>query len=280
MNDNWVVHPSVENHKPDLEVFNNWNDLSAKEKLDFKIKSMNERVGDLNLTDQVNCDTCKNKGIIYYALDDYEMSKDCKCQTQRKIVYQLRKSGLLHEFKTRTFANFKTTENYQKVLKDAALDFLEKGKGNWFVALGQSGAGKTHICTAISEELIQRGYTFEYFPYARYINELTNGLRSFDQATKEDALYLLNRYKRAQVLYIDDLLKFDVRVDVIFDLIDYRYSNDLTTIISSERSMNELLGFDVAVAGRIKEKTGKNGKYLISIKNDPNRNYRMKEEQS
>ena len=48
-----------------------------------------------------------------------------------------------------------------------------------------------------------------------------------------------------------------------YELINYRYVKKLTTIISSEKQLDELMEIDSAIAGRINEMAGN---YLIKIK--------------
>ena len=65
-------------------------------------------------------------------------------------------------------------------------------------------------------------------------------------------------------------------INVAFELINYRYINPgLTTIISSERTLSELLEIDETTAGRIAECT-KLGGYCINLKKDASRNWRMR----
>lgn len=245
-----------------------FNEIAIK-----KVERMNSRVGSLDSYDGIDCKLCKNKGVIYYLEEFYdEALKECECLTQRKIHRELKNSGLEYEFKTKTFDAFKTKNLYQKIMKEKALHFIDSENPYWFTILGQSGSGKTHLCTAISNTLINQGKTFKYFPFARDIIRIANGLKSFNPVIKKEAEELIEEYKKVDVLYIDDFLKIKT-YDVVFELIDYRYSANLKTIISSELSIQELLDYDVAIAGRIREKSGE---FVVSIKNDPERNMRMK----
>lgn len=54
--------------------------------------------------------------------------------------------------------------------------------------------------------------------------------------------------------------------------INYRYANNLKTIISSERMISELLEIDEATFGRVVEKCGK---YLVNIVKDKSKNHRL-----
>ena len=57
-----------------------------------------------------------------------------------------------------------------------------------------------------------------------------------------------------------------------FELLDYRYNNDLITILSSELTFDRLLSLDEAIAGRIREKCGP---FLVNIARAAGKNYRL-----
>ncbi|MCH1960051.1 hypothetical protein [Romboutsia hominis] len=75
----------------------------------------------------------------------------------------------------------------------------------------------------------------------------------------------MNRYKNARVLLIDDLFKgriSDSDVNIIFEIVNHRYFNNLPIIVSSEKSVDELIGIDEAIGSRLIEMS-KN--YLVKI---------------
>ena len=69
------------------------------------------------------------------------------------------------------------------------------------------------------------------------------------------------KLKTVSVLYIDDFLKCrgapsDSDINIAFELLNARYNNTkLTTIISTERSISEILGLDEALGSRIVERS-------------------------
>jgi DNA replication protein DnaC len=81
----------------------------------------------------------------------------------------------------------------------------------------------------------------------------------------------------AEVLYIDDLLKFCNLSDkesmkILYKLINTRYNNQSQTIISSEFYLRDLFIADNATGGRIKELAEK---YVIEIPRDNKLNHRL-----
>ena len=94
----------------------------------------------------------------------------------------------------------------------------------------------------------------------------------------------LKKLQTVPVLYIDDLFKTGrdasgscyptaADVNLAFDIINYRYTKRLTTIISTERSPAELVDIDEAIGGRIVE-MAQGHTYCIEKKNG--RNYRLR----
>jgi DNA replication protein DnaC len=91
----------------------------------------------------------------------------------------------------------------------------------------------------------------------------------------EDPEHLWDWYRKAELLYIDDLFqgaRSEADRRMAFELLDYRYNNDLITILSSELTFERLLALDEAIAGRIREKCGP---YLVNIDPGKQKNYRF-----
>ena len=73
---------------------------------------------------------------------------------------------------------------------------------------------------------------------------------------EEEYNKLMNRYKRAKVLLIDDLFKGSVTksdVNIVFEIVNFRYFNNLPMIVSSEKDVEELLDIDEAIGSRLIE---------------------------
>lgn len=128
------------------------------------------------------------------------------------------------------------------------------GVHNWLALLGAPGVGKTHLCLAVCNELLADGVPVLYFPHVEGFSELRGAVGS------EDKLFArVEAMKRVQVLYWDDLYKgrgapTDFVLEVIFEVINHRYMEGLPTLISSERSPEELLAIDEAIGSRILER--------------------------
>lgn len=261
--------------------------MSEEEYTKFKCDSYNKNVGDLNETDGYNCERCKNKGYIaeprFVKGAWYEIHCECECQKARKAILRIMKSGLKETLRDCTFKKFETEEKWQETLKSKAIEYATSPDNSWFFIGGQPGAGKSHLCTAIAGALLRKGKNVRYMLWRDESTKIKSSVT--DSKAYEE---LINEYKNAEVLYIDDLFKngkgpdgkmqqpTGADVQVAFEILNYRYNNkSLVTIISSERTIQELLDIDEATGSRISEMSFNKG-YGFNIKKDRAKNHRLK----
>lgn len=251
-------------HIPDVKM------PAAQRKPEFQI--MNELPGKLGGYD---CDICRNKGIVYFMTeDDYMSCKPCECMPKRDTYFRMKQSGLGEVLDRYRLDNYNADAPFQRIVLAKAKQFLVD-KARAFYIGGQSGAGKTHICTAVVGELIKHGMDSVYMLWRDesvklkyYINDPAYDL-------------MMEKYKRAPVLYIDDLFKTtdgsrptNADVTIAFELLNARYlCSNTITLISSEMHLDNIIDIDEAVGGRIKEMAGA---YVCNIAYDRARNYRLR----
>lgn len=249
----------------------------------FFVDDLNNKVGNENEKDGYNCNACKNKLWIAKVVErpngtfDKEFG-DCKCVEIRRSIMRMKRSGLKDIIRDYTFEKFDAVEPWQHTMKAAATGYAKERKG-WLYFGGQSGCGKTHLCTAVCRELLLDGKQVIYMLWRDDIAKIKGFATEPEQRQK-----LMEKFKTAEVLYIDDLFKTGrnpdgyepkptaADINAAFEIINYRYNNPgLLTIISSELNEDELLDIDEAVGGRIFERSKS-----ISIAKDRARNYRIK----
>ena len=254
---------------------------SVEEMDRLKVKWFNESVGDRDQDDGYNCKACRNKGVIMDLVEDngklWPRSADCKCVATRNAISRMKRSGLKNIITEYTFDKYEAGEAWQSTIKAAAVAYAKEPEG-WFFVGGQSGSGKTHICTAICREFLLGGKAVIYMLWRDDVVKIKGAVNDHDDYTS-----LIESYKKAEVLYIDDLFKTGkapdgakqrptgADVNVAFEILNYRYNAKLPTVISSECTIADLLDIDEAVGGRIVE-TAK----VFSLKPDRSRNYRLK----
>ena len=244
----------------------------------------NRKPGTLHEKDGYNCPLCLNRGYTWAVkeLDRGEETNDfsestipCKCKAIRASINRMKRSGLENVLEKYTFAKYTAGDPWQKHVKEKAKRFVEDGGSVFFIG-GQTGAGKTHICTAITAEFLRRGKAAYYMLWQDDTVKLKANITDGPEHERQ-----MNRLKNVDVLYIDDFFKpvgetgpspADVRI--AYELINYRYNNaGLITVISSERLISEILDIDEATGGRLVEYAGE---YMINIGRDKARNYRLR----
>ena len=263
-----------------------YSSMSEKEYVEEKCRQYNSLDGDLIGYD---CDKCKNKG--YIAIPEYsemfrywsETHKACECKKTRDALKRLEKSGLKDIVKRCTFDKYETNHEWQKALKNKAIEYAKNPDGCWMYMGGNSGSGKTHLCTAIARTFLLKGENIRYMVWMDESKKLKGSINDTDAYSEQIA-----EFKNADVLYIDDLFKTGkdqhgnvmpptaADVQLAIEILNYRYYNHhYATIISSERLLHEIAEIDEALGGRIAEMTG-DCKFAINIARDISKNYRLR----
>ncbi|WP_243446381.1 ATP-binding protein [Romboutsia weinsteinii] len=216
------------------------------------------------VTSRYRCDKCRD---LTFIINDNE-AIPCECRAVREAENILKKSGISEEFRKKTFENFNYSFDIQTV--DAfgkasryvsSFNEIRKTKNNSIMFMGQVGSGKTHLSMAVANRLMDNGISVIYMPFRDVIT-------SIKQNMLDDAYYqrAMNRYKKATVLLIDDLFKGNITksdINIMFEIINHRYFNSLSVIVSCEHTFESLLDIDEAVGSRLIEMS-KN--YLVEIK--------------
>lgn len=253
-----------------LDRYEAFRNMSEAERLQARADAENKVPGDLDKS-VYDCPDCLNRGYTVEIDGDELVRRKCKCMVTRRTIRRIRGSGLEAAIDEYRFDNFRTDEPFQRDMKGRALRFLSV-KDRWFGAFGQSGCGKTHICTAVVRQRIRQGCDVIYMPYRDEIMRIK-------QSAGEAGAYQsrMEQLKRVDTLYIDDLFKGNITgadVNAVYELIGYRYTNHLETIISTEMPFDGVRKVDEAVAGRIYERCGR-GEFVLQIAEDSAKNYRL-----
>lgn len=244
--------------------------------LQMRVETINEMEGDLTGYD---CHKCKNRGYSMEIRDNERLvSVECSCVIIRRCVRNMEASGLKNVVRDLTFDRFSAEHDWQQKIKAGAKRFADNPEG-FLLFCGQPGSGKTHLCTAVCRELLLRGMDVEYVPWRDEIAQLKSlGFDSEKRAEK------MERMKKCTVLYIDDFFKTargsdgmanptKADVDLAFEILNPRYQSGAVTIISTEKSLQELVDIDEALGSRIAERSKD---HVFQIRKDAARNYRLR----
>lgn len=253
---------------------------SQEEYMKQRCADANSIKGKLNEEDGHDCQKCKNRGYYEIVKEEYgswnAYMRMCECQKVRKVLRNIKRSGIKATNKI-SFANYQTDEPWQVVIKSKAEAYAADPQGAWFFMGGQTGCGKTFICTAIALELMQQGKTLHYMLWrdeaVRLKAAVVDAPAEYEKAVQN--------LKQVEVLYIDDLFKMGngekpTRGDLnlAFEILNHRYNSEKLTIISTEYTIDGLVDIEEAIGGRIAERT--KGEYAISVRKDRRKNYRLK----
>ena len=218
--------------------------------IDLKINAYNAMPGPPGAD---SCPECKGKGNIAFNRDGFFTMRECSCMTRRRCLARIRRSGLGELYERYTLDTYTTGEPWQRHIKDKALKYVESASG-WFYICGRSGSGKTHITAAIARELIEAGMEMRYFMWRQDAPRLKASVN--DRAEYER---MMQDFIDCRVLLIDDLWKggsvTEADVSLTFELLNARYNSpSKLTLISSEKTVNQILSIDEAIGGRIVER--------------------------
>lgn len=258
--------------------FDDLKPLSPEEKAQKDADMLNAERGSEDVVDGYVCDKCLNRGYIYYANGMYVTRRDCDCWKARLSIRRMRKSGLGNVINKYTFQRYQAESDWQKHIKESAQAFLRDDAAKWFFIGGQSGGGKSHICTAICRSLLVC-HEVHYMMWEEESVELKTMVTDVENYQNR-----MIRLKNVDVLYIDDFFSgkkerdgkismpsfADVRL--AREILNHRYVNGKTTIISSEWYSMEIADIDAALGGRIIEMCGK---YCLNVGRAKEKNYRL-----
>ena len=227
---------------------------------------------------------CKNKGSVAYVGEDGEChERRCSCMVKRNAIRRAKASGMGKQLE-KSFDNFTVGSPFQHDLYKVASEFADTvahGDVCWLLTCGQSGCGKTHICSAACNQLLEQGYDVYYMPWVYEITELKR--TRYQEGTQYDNR--LHRMKNCQVLYIDDLFKLgkdekgnkkepsSADIELAIDLLNFRLNSERVTVISTEWMVQDLLRIDEAVTGRILEMCQG---CIMQVTPDSRKNYRLR----
>ncbi len=227
---------------------------------------------------QYRCKKCRDTGWLTTYDGKYETMRRCGCYAVRRAEELMERSGISKEFRRKSFDGFETGGNPMLIMaKNKAVDYVghfrenEHSRRNSIMFCGQPGSGKTHLGMAICGRLLRMGVPVIYMAYRNAMTGIKQHMLDGEAYRRE-----MGMYRDAGVLYIDDLFKgklTEADVNVMYEIVNYRYMNCLPLVISTEKDLNGLLMFDEATGSRIIEMCRDN----ITTFKGKEMNYRMKE---
>lgn len=222
---------------------------------------------------QISCKICNDKEWIPVTREDgSEVFTRCSCYKIKRAKRMWKKSGFDTDNREKTFKTFKEISPATKQAKIIAYQYVKnfsniaKDRVNSLLFMGQVGSGKTHLCIAASLNLLEKGIPVLYISYRDAITNLKQNMLDELEYQKQ-----VNLYKTVEVLFIDDLFKGRITesdINIMFEIINYRYLNHLPVIVSTEFTLDQLLDKDEATISRIYEMAKKYSYEIIGRENN------------
>lgn len=209
---------------------------------------------------EAQCEHCRNMRFVI----DTQTNKLVACphcnvvkkwQVQALEHYSSRSGVALGQ----TFFNFKTVHNGKEnqilaMCLEAAEEFAHNPRDKWLVYWGERGSGKSHLCAAVANHLINAGTPVLFITMPDLLAALKEAIDLQANTEQESYSGRMRIFKTAGVLILDDLGAESGSAwadGVLFEVLDYRYRNRMPTMIATNVPLDQ---FDPRVASRMQDK--------------------------
>jgi len=164
----------------------------------------------------------------------------------------MRRLNIPKEFWNKTFDNFKIfSSDMASHLNKIHNWYAEKDTAFLFIH-GETGCGKTHLAVAALKEF----YKLKATGFFNRIEDLAKSLREVYSQEKKSEFPIIEKHCRARFLVLDDLgadKQSDFIVTRIYDIVNYRNSENLLTIFTSNYGIEIIEdAYGSRIASRIK----------------------------
>lgn len=183
---------------------------------------------------------CESQHIEKY---NANIEKDKQLEKIRRLESLFKQSRLGDRFKNCTFDNFIVREGTEKALeisKDFVKNFrnyYQEGNGILFSSI--PGTGKTHLCGAITNELIKNMTSVIFIVVPELLLKIRN---TYNKGTETEA-QIMYGLTECDLLILDDLgaeKTTDWTTEKLFTVIDNRYRYNKPMIFTTNCSSKEL----------------------------------------
>ncbi len=205
-----------------------------------------------------DCDYCGNRRYVLDAQGSLKPCPQCGVAQTWKVravdAYSSRNGAAL----TQTFFNFKTVfhgkeDEFLRDCLDSAEQFANEPDHRWLVLWGRRGNGKTHLCAAVANHLVNAGVAALFITMPDLLAALRQAMDLQTNTEQESYSGRLRTFKSAPILILDDLGaegNSDWSDAVLFEVLDYRYRNRLPTMIVTNCALE---AFDPRIASRMQD---------------------------
>jgi DNA replication protein DnaC len=173
----------------------------------------------------------------------------CDCQLRARGQALLASARIPKRYEHCELSNFEFEGPHLRLAsaRMAACRFVEEYPVNkaGLLLVGKAGRGKTHLAVGIAKALIrEKGAECVFYDYADLLKEIQD---SYNPAVQTTELDLLRPVFKTEVLVLDDLGSVrptEWRWDTVRLILNTRYNNSLTTIITTNFADEPAAGVD------------------------------------
>jgi DNA replication protein DnaC len=210
------------------------------------------------------CSICGGSGLRVVQEGGRQFAQDCVCRVERRASRMLQRAQIPRRYEHCALENYDTDLPYSHRTQALALVTARKfidgypldtaGKG--LLLTGTIGVGKTHLAVGILQALMaERGATGLFYDYRDLLKQVQN---SYNAQVRETELEVLRPVFDAEVLVLDELgasKPTDWVWDTVAHILNTRYNDRRTTIITTNYSNAGPLGTESGVRAAMREET-------------------------
>jgi DNA replication protein DnaC len=210
------------------------------------------------------CTICGGAGVRILQEDGRQFARDCVCRIQKRAERMLGRAHIPKRYEHCSLESYET--DFPSSNRSLSLAHLRARKfvdgypietaGTGLLITGSIGVGKTHLAVGILQALVaERGATGLFFDYRDLLKQVQNSYNSKVSATE---LEILAPVFDAEVLVLDELgasKPTDWVWDTVAHILNTRYNDRRTTIITTNYSNAGPLGTESAPRGAMREET-------------------------
>ena len=226
--------------------------MTPEQRARIRMENYNRSAGTLD-AQEYDCPKCMNRGHFQRLRKDLSVyMEDCDCMAIRRSIWSAKNAELYDRLLQCDFPRFRTEAKWQQEMKQTALHWAMQANKEWLMLCGQSGCGKSHLTmAAVGYRIFHRSQRVTFLDWRKF-----NLARECD---KERFWEQLDKSEKAEILFIDDLLKLDSdrsflpspEKELAFQIINTRSNRSGITVISTELTPEQLLKIDQATASRL-----------------------------
>jgi len=184
-------------------------------------------------------------------------------QRQARIESMIQRSGIPTRFKDRTIENYQATDPGEQHAKEVSAWFADTwperlAAGTSMIFVGFPGTGKTHLATAIGNQLLRQGVSVLFATVSDAMRQIKS---TYDKDASMSEAHAIEIYTSPRLLILDEVhvqTGSDHERRLMFEIVNRRYENVLPSIIMSNLAFEKLQEFlGDRIVDRLREGGGK-----------------------